>query len=141
MKKGYLRLISGKINCIWSQLNVDIEPFVVVLDTNGNVAIARKGNNLAEWKDGSFKKSYKRARAVLEGKRIKGGSKIYWLSRRYPNYKRLFLGAIGISGLSSEREHPFVRKLAGFRSHFHSRELPLDNFKNFIQVNPETFTK
>ncbi len=141
MDEMQLRLVFGKINCIWSELNVDIDPFVVVLGRESNVVIVKNGNNLAEHRGGSLKKSYARAKRALDGGRIKGGSRIYWKMGRYPDCQRQFLGAIGVSGLRVERDHLFVRKMAGFRSHFWSRDLPIfeGDLKKLIEVDPISF--
>lgn len=141
MEEKTLRIILAKKNEIWSKLNVDIDPFVVILDTDGKILVAEKGNNLAEWRDGSIKKSYNLAKAALSGKRPRGGSKIYWKSGEYPKYKRVFFGAIGISGLGKDREHVFVRKFAGFRSNFHYREplLYKGNLNKLVQVDTSKF--
>lgn len=125
MEEMLKRLLLGKVYCVWGDLNVDIDPFIIVLDKDGNVVIAQTGNNLAEWKGGSLKISYERAKQTLAGKKIKGGTKIIWLSGQSPNYKRMFLGAIGVSGLGEEREERFVKKMARFRSHYHGCELPI----------------
>ena len=137
MKEKMLRIVVAKKNEIWSKLNVDIDPFVIILDIDGKVLVAEKGNNLAEWRGGSAKKSYELAKNALAGKRTRGGSRIYWKSGKYPNYKRVLLGAIGISGLGKDREYAFARKFAGFRSNFYLK-VPLlfeGDLKKLIQVD------
>lgn len=109
-----IRLLIGTVNHTWAPLNVDIDPFVVILDREGKITIAMKGNGLAVDHEGSFKESYHRAKMALEGKRPKGGSRIYWLNSK-PEPRRDFIGAIGVSGLRIERDHPFARRFAGFR--------------------------
>jgi len=137
MEEKMLRIIIVKKNEIWSKLNVDIDPFVIILDTDGKILVAEKGNNLAEWKGGSFRKSYDSAKRALMGKRPKEGSRIYWKSGKYPRYKRVLVGAIGISGLGKDREHAFVRKFAGFRSNLHLKEplLFTGDLDKLIQVD------
>ncbi len=119
MEENLQRLLMAKINFVWADMNIDIDPFIVFLDKDGKVIIARLGSNMAEYKGGSLKISYERARQALEGKKVSGGTKVYWLGGESPKYKREFLGAIGISGLGEEREYTFTKKLAQFRSHNH----------------------
>jgi len=114
MEELMIRLLIGRVYITWAPLNIDIDPFVVVLDREGKIVIAMKGNFLASDRGGSFEESYRRARMALNGKRPKGGSRIYWLDGR-PKYRRIFMGAIGVSGLRIERDHPFARRFAGFR--------------------------
>ncbi len=121
MEERLQRLLMAKINFVLGSINVDVDPFIVFLDKNGKMVISRLGNNLAEYKGGSLKISYERAKQALEGKRIDGGTKVRWLSGKSPKYKREFLGVIGISGLGEERERAFTKKLARFRSHNHIR--------------------
>lgn len=139
MEEYFKRLLFAKFYSLWSVLNVDIDPFFVILDINGEVVMAKRGNNLAEDKGGSLQESFRRAQKALRGKRPKGGSRIYWLSGNYPGYKRIYLGAAGISGLGFEREHPLVRKLAGFRSWWHiSPPMIYDgNIEKLIDYSPE----
>lgn len=93
------RIIIGKINCIWSKFNVDIEPFFVVLDSDGKVAIARSGNNLSKSRQGSTEEAFRRASMALapKVKKEKGGSKIYWQD--------------------DNRQKIFCHKISLFRSH------------------------
>ncbi|TRZ64635.1 MAG: hypothetical protein D4Q79_01215 [Spirochaetia bacterium] len=140
MEERLQRLLMSKIYFVWADMNIDIDPFIVFLDKDGEVIIARLGSNMAEYKGGSLKISYERAKKALEGKRATGGTKVYWLGGESPKYKREFLGAIGISGLGEEREYVFTKKLAKFRSHRYLRELPLFDLdlKMLIQAQIES---
>ena len=143
MNEKMIRLVLGKINCVWAGLNVDIDPFVVVLNTKGEITIVKEGNNLAEHRGGSWEESCGRAKKALEGKRLKGGSRIYWMSGKYPDYRRVFLGSIGVSGLCLERDHVFARRLAGFRSHLGWRNLPFfdEDLKPYTTIPEVLLTK
>lgn len=126
MTKKELLVVYGKKNNIWAELNIDIDPFVIVLDTKGKVVIAKLGNDLAVDRGGSLEISYKRAKDALSGtSTILGGSRIYWRpEKRSPRCK--FLGAIGVSGLSvnSERDNYLAKRLHRFHSH---RDISLSN--------------
>lgn len=126
MNETELRIIYGKQNHVWAELNIDIDPFVVVLDTERKVVIVKLGDFQAVDRGGSLEISYKRAKDALAGiGRVLGGSQIYWRPEKgSPRCK--FLGAIGVSGLGldSERDDYLAKKLRCFHSH---RDIPLSN--------------
>jgi hypothetical protein len=125
MTEGELRIIYGKQNHVWAELNIDIDPFVVVIDTEGKVVIVKLGDFQAVDRGGSLEISYKRAKDSLSGiGKVLGGSLIYWRPEKGSSRCK-FLGAIGVSGLDldSERDDYLAKKMRCFHSH---RDCTLD---------------